>query len=224
MENKSTKWKPNEQLPPSLGDKRLGEENSGKLCGLKMFQLKVPEGTNVSSVTRHGVVDRERQRQQRTAGSTGRRGSGRQEPRREAGSGGRGPAAAPPVPRGEDEPLTASADSPGLGNRSRSLSFPLVSFKRGAGSSGKMQVFLPQASGSLPARGCAPLLATDQGGYIWGRGASSSSFQSQAQTFQLRDLWGLWGAWGSSLPPVGKLPVCSGAGHRRLATQLPAGR
>lgn len=59
-----------------------------------------------------------------------------------------------------------------------------------------MRVFLPQASGSPPARGCAPLLATDQGDYIWGRGASSSSFQSRAQTVQLRDLWGPWGGLG----------------------------
>lgn len=111
---------------------------------------------------------------------------------------------APQVPWGEDEPLTASADSPSLGNRLRSLSLPSASFKRGAGSSGKMQVFLPQACGSPPARGCAALLAVDQGGYIWGRGASSSSFQSRAQTAQLLDLWGPWGAWGSSLLPAGQ--------------------
>ena len=176
----------------------------GKLHGLKMCELKVPEGTNISSVTCHGVVDRERQRQQRMVGSTGRHGSGRQEPRREGGSGQRGPTAAPQVPWGQDEPLTASTDNPSIGNRLRSLSLPSASFKRGAGSSGKLQVFLPQACGSPPARGCASLLAVDKGGYIWGRGASSSSFQSRAQTAQLHDLWGLWGAWGSSLLPAGQ--------------------
>lgn len=164
-----------------------------------MCDLKVLEGTDISSVnTGHGVVDRDRQGQQRTARSrkTGAMsgGGGRQ----------RAPMAAPRVSRGEDEPLTASADSPGLGNRPRSLSFPSASFKRGAGSSGKIQVFLPQASGSPPTRGCAPLLAADQGGYICWRGTSSSSFQSRAQTDQLCDLWQPWGGPGARPRPAGQ--------------------
>ena len=89
-----------------------------------------------------------------------------------SGGGGRqrAPTVAPRVPRREDEPLTASADSPGLGNRPRSLSFPSVTFKHGAGSSGKIQVFLPRASGSPPTGSVRPSLQQTKGATFAGEG------------------------------------------------------